>query len=251
MNDFPVNPLRPPPLENLMRARDIPTYRASLLVRPWVDPVIDHIGHDPRSEYVERFWLGILGPSTTWLLRYLVSRLDDAPDGFDLDLNECATSIGLGHRQGPNAPFPRTVTRCCLFGASRLSGATLEVRRKLPPLSLRQIARLPASLRAEHDRWLDASPPVSVVRMRERARSLALSLVELGEDREATERQLHRWKFHPALASEATEWALAHHATSEAPQPIDGRRVPAANTRPPSPGPVADNHVASGQVVSG
>ncbi len=44
---------------------------AILPVRPWPDGVIDALGHDPRSLYVERFWLGILGPSTTWLLRFL------------------------------------------------------------------------------------------------------------------------------------------------------------------------------------
>jgi hypothetical protein len=49
--------------------------------------------------------------------------------------------------------------------------------------------------------------------MRDRARQLALSLVELGEDGAGTERQLHRWRFHPALASEATAWALDRHAT--------------------------------------
>ena len=37
------------------------------------------------------------------------------------------------------------------------------------------------------------------------------SLVELGEDAEATERQLHRWRFHPALAHEATRWAVERH----------------------------------------
>jgi hypothetical protein len=37
----------------------------TLTVRPWPDGVIDALGHDPRSAYVEQFWLGILGPSTT------------------------------------------------------------------------------------------------------------------------------------------------------------------------------------------
>ncbi|MDQ6911186.1 MAG: hypothetical protein M3Z84_10475, partial [Actinomycetota bacterium] len=36
----------------------------TLAIRPWPDGVIDALGHDPRSQYVERFWLGILGPST-------------------------------------------------------------------------------------------------------------------------------------------------------------------------------------------
>jgi hypothetical protein len=30
----------------------------------WPDPVIDRLGYDPRSLYVETFWLGILGPTT-------------------------------------------------------------------------------------------------------------------------------------------------------------------------------------------
>ena len=28
----------------------------------WHDPLIDQLGHDPRSRYVEQFWLGVLGP---------------------------------------------------------------------------------------------------------------------------------------------------------------------------------------------
>ena len=35
-----------------------------LHIRPWPDDVIDKLGFDPRSPYVEDFWLGILGPSS-------------------------------------------------------------------------------------------------------------------------------------------------------------------------------------------
>lgn len=200
-----------------MHHRDLPTDSPTILVQPWVDPVIDQVGHDPRSVYVERFWLGILGPSATWLLRYLVSRLDDEPTGHRLDLHECASALGLGRRQGPNAAFPRTIVRCCQFGAARFAGRqddepVLEVRRKLPPLTRRQITRLPEALQADHQRFLDRSPAVAADdELRDKARQLALSLLELGEDAESTERQLHRWRFHPALASEATAWALDRH----------------------------------------
>ena len=34
----------------------------SLHISVWVDPLVDRLGHDPRSTYVEQFWLGILGP---------------------------------------------------------------------------------------------------------------------------------------------------------------------------------------------
>src|SRR5438552_2082764 len=50
-----------------------------------------------------------------------------------------------------------------------------------------------------------------VEQLRVRARRLALSLVELGEDAEATERQLTRWKFHPLLCREAAAWAWDRH----------------------------------------
>jgi hypothetical protein len=40
--------------------------------------------------------------------------------------------------------------------------------------------------------------------------------LEIGESLEAAERQLHRWKVHPAVAHEALRWATAQH--SEAPQ---------------------------------
>jgi len=80
---------------------------ATLTITPWADPVIDTLGHDPRSPYVEQFWLAILGPSTTWLLRRLAAGLEASPAGFELDLDETARSLGLGTRGGRNAPFMR------------------------------------------------------------------------------------------------------------------------------------------------
>jgi hypothetical protein len=82
-----------------------------LLVRPWTDEVIDSLGFDPRSPYVERFWLGVLGPSTTWLLRRVAAAFDESPDGFYLPLGETARALGLGDRGGRHSPFLRTVNR--------------------------------------------------------------------------------------------------------------------------------------------
>ena len=42
---------------------------SQLRIEAWDDPIIDRLGHDPRSTYVETYWLGILGPSACWLLR--------------------------------------------------------------------------------------------------------------------------------------------------------------------------------------
>ena len=46
---------------------------ATLTIQPWPDPVIDTVGHDPRSAYVETFWLPTLGPTALLLLRHLAS----------------------------------------------------------------------------------------------------------------------------------------------------------------------------------
>jgi hypothetical protein len=36
-----------------------------LRIVPWVDPVADPHGLHPCSRYVELYWLGVIGPSTT------------------------------------------------------------------------------------------------------------------------------------------------------------------------------------------
>jgi hypothetical protein len=194
-----------------------PTYPISTLaVEAWPDPVIDAVGHDVRSLYVERFWLGLLGPTATWLLRRLVRGLEDHPDGFDLDLALAATELGLGNRSGRHSPFFRSIERCGRFGTVHLVGErSLRVRRKLPPLTRSQLARLPEALQEAHAVWTDGpSTTLPVDQLRERARGLALSLLELGEDAEATERQLHTWRLHPAIAHEAVAWAVGRRTVT-------------------------------------
>ncbi len=190
----------------------------TLRVTPWADGVIDALGFDPRSPYVERFWLGILGPSTTWLLRRVAAGFDRDPDGFELDLAETARSLGLGDRGGRHSPFLRSVNRTIQFGMALSTGpGELAVRRRVPPLARRQVERLSPALQDAHRRWQEAQlaePPAEAARRR--SRQLALSLVGLGEDLEATERQLLRWRHHPAVARDAAVWAWHHHQEADA-----------------------------------
>ena len=184
-------------------------------VVPWVDPVIDALGFDPRSDYVELFWLGVVGPSTTWLMRRLVAGLDRAPEGFALDLAETAQAIGIGGNGGGaggrNSPFARTLVRACQFGLAQTNGTQLAVRRRLPPLNARQLERLPARLRTLHATWpLPArETPDAAAR---RARRLALTLSELGESIDAVQAQLGRWRFAPDVCRAAAIWADAERA---------------------------------------
>lgn len=129
---------------------------ARLEVRPWFDPGLALRGVDPRSDYVERYWTGIVGPSVVLLLRRLARGLAEHPGGFALSPGETARAIGLGGGMGHNAPMARTIERARLFGALRRPAPErLEVRTHLPVLSDRQLRRLPLAVRASHERWLD------------------------------------------------------------------------------------------------
>ena len=209
-----------PPTGTGVPVDDDPDLDRTVLVRPWDDPVIDEHGHDPRSAYVERFWLPILGPSTTWLLRRLADGLDQRPEGYQLDLADLAGELGLALRSTRTSPLLRAVDRSCTFGAARQLGTgTLAVRRHLAPLSRRQVQRLPDHLRAEHEAGDGTAPssPPSADEIRQRARTLALSLLQLGESERDTERQLHRWHVHPAMAHDALRWARERHPSSARP----------------------------------
>ncbi len=189
-----------------------------IAVQPWDDDHLERDGFDPRSPYVERFWLGIIGPSTAWLLRRVAAGFDAAPEGFEMSLSETARALGLGDPGGRNSAFFRTVSRTVQFELARVpEPGRLEVRRRLPALTRRQASRLSPALQEAHERWLAeqlGAPPAEAARRR--SRQLALSLLELGEDGEAVERQLLRWRYHPALARESMAWALERHFQARA-----------------------------------
>ena len=186
---------------------EIPT--PTIEVGVWTDPVVDTLGFDPRSDYVERCWLPVLGPSTVLFLRRVADALDRHPDGFTLDLLETAHALGVGMRGGKNAPMLRTIERSCRFGAVRHQGpGAIAVRRRLAPLTRSQAERLPPSLRTEHERWLAMPrPSAAFAELQERARATARTLIEQGTPVDEVERRLHSLRFHPALAHATTRWA--------------------------------------------
>ncbi len=188
----------------------------TLHIVPWTDPVIDTLGHDPRSWYVEQFWLPITGPTSTWLLRRMVAGFDTEPDGFDMKLDDTARGLGLGGREGRHSPFQRALSRCVTFHmARRLGPGALAVRRRIPPLTRRHLDRLPPTLQTMHAEWSESQSRTGALdEARDRARRLALKLLDIGADRHSVELQLVRWRVHPATAAAATEWALALPATS-------------------------------------
>ncbi|HUI03593.1 MAG TPA: hypothetical protein VLZ77_08620 [Acidimicrobiales bacterium] len=223
MSVVPVPPAASPPVtrqSGFERAAMRSLSEADVVrIVAWPDAVIDRLGYDPRSLYVETFWLAILGPTSTWLLRRLVAGLEEHPSGFDLDATETALALGLGDRAGRHAPFRRAMARCVKFEAARHEGlGMLAVHRRLPPLPQRYLVRLPAALQERHRHWLVPSRrSPTLEEARRHARRLALGLAASGEEHQVFEAQLVRWGVHPALAHEATQWVWAlHNRTDQA-----------------------------------
>ena len=144
-----------------------------MTIRPWVDPVVDRRGHDPRGVYVERYWLSVIGPTATWIVRRFADLFDQMPDGFEVDLAHTATTMGLSYERGPGSPFGRALNRCVMFGVARPAPGGYIVRRRLPNVAKRHLSRLPDDVRAEHDDWASRTVHVD-------AREIERRLCEIG-----------------------------------------------------------------------
>lgn len=186
---------------------------ATLLIRPWPDPIIDTLGHDPRSLYVETFWLPTLGPTALLLLRHLAGRFDERPEGVELTVATTSQALGLGHRDGNSSPILRTLTRLGQFDLACDDGrGTVAVRRNLPPVNRRHIGRLPSDLQIAHAEWAEAElDEAPLGQARRRARRVAFTLLEQGDDPDHIERVLHSTGFHPSLCHESAQWAYERH----------------------------------------
>ncbi len=142
----------------------------SVMILPWIDPLADPCGHDPRSTYTEMFWLGTLGPTVTWLIRFTAYLLDGYPQGITVHPDEICLRIGIGCGTGPNSALMKAVRRCIRFELARLplpvephrysgehasnSTLTLEVRKRLPLLPVKYLDRLPEQMRKFHERYV-------------------------------------------------------------------------------------------------
>jgi hypothetical protein len=179
-----------------------PPLAGSITVRPWVDPVVDDDGFDPRSRYVEVFWLGVLGPTATWLLRRLVAGLERSPDGYELDLQITAQAMGLSYTHGRSSPFSKALQRCVMFGLAHPIDGGLAVRRRVPPISFRHLRRMPESVQAAHATWLQTSIDVDDLT---RAHRLATTMLDVGDDPSVIEHHLIALGVGDAVAAEVAD----------------------------------------------
>ena len=126
----------------------------NLRVVPWRDATVESLGFGARSDYVEWFWLPVLGPSATWLLRRIDFGFDYFPDGYLLDTQATARALGVAARENAGAIFGRAVSRLQMFGIAQSVRGSLATRRMLPPVSQRHLDRMPPHLREAHAGWL-------------------------------------------------------------------------------------------------
>lgn len=175
---------------------------------PWIDPTVDSRGHDPRSLYVEQFWLGVIGPTATWLLRRLVARFDQHPDGYEIEVEPLAQALGLSAGKGRRSSFARALHRCIRFDIARPLATGIvgwEVRRKLPDVAARHLRRLPNELQHLHRQWHRTARHPSALA---RAHRLADAMVTSGDDPHLVETQLVNLGVSPQAASAVCEKLL-------------------------------------------
>jgi len=198
-------PASPRPIGSPKHRRDLQVVR----VVAWGPPEDTLMtGVDPRSMYVERFWLPLLGAQATWLARRLADRLDSEPDGFDLEVDEAVRTLGLWGPGGSRSSFRRAVLRCVRHGFLRhRQPGTLAVRLRAPTVPPRELVRLPLPLQADHRRWEADQSAAGIDEARRRARRVALDLLSVEDELGLLERRLLGFGVHPALASESAGWA--------------------------------------------
>ena len=182
----------------------LPVSEPTVMVVPWHDPVVEAVGYDVHSTYVELFWLNVLGPTATWLLRRMARGLDRYPLGYELDLADTAGALGLGYVHGATNPFLRALHRCVLFGVAQPFAGGLAVRRRLPPVAGRHLVRMPPSLRETHADWVGPQRVDVAAAQAERARIFVAAMAALGDEPEVVERQLLALGFAPPLVAELT-----------------------------------------------
>ena len=121
------------------------------------DAQVRRIGFALSDPYVEQCWSAVIGPSSTLLLRRLPT-LWIARVPAEIDAGGLSRSLGLGAGAGARSRLAATLERLVNFGLARPApdGDGLDVYRQVPPLTQRQLARLPEWTRDAEERLLGA-----------------------------------------------------------------------------------------------
>ena len=167
-----------------------------LTVTRRADP-LDPIGHDPRSLYAERFWLGRLGPSSLWLLRLFAHHFDTT-DTFTIDTTELAQRVGLATSA---ARVRKTLDRLEHFNLLTTTAPShVVVCGTVPWLPVADVHRLPDTMRVEHQHAVDAfnTTHPELAELRDVAAHVA-AMRRRGTDPTVIAQLLATWQISPAI----------------------------------------------------
>ncbi len=194
--------------------------------RSMFDPRHDYRYHDPRSVYVERFWMSVLGPSAILFLRLIIRELaatttDD--QSVVLEVSEISRRLGLGYKGGKNSALMRTIERCCTFGmANRIDTGVLDVRTAIPPMPDHLHNRLTKALREEIVMWSRTHDCHEIDDGQ--ARSLARDILDMGHGLHESAERLMMLNVGLETSQKSVAWSWA-----------DSVSHPAAKSKPKAP----------------
>lgn len=175
---------------------------SSIWVEPWADGLGAEMRHDPRSDYAERYWLGLIGPTSLMCLRLTATELDRNPDGFEMDTAATAVQLGVSPKAGAKG-LDRALRRLQQYqmASAGTGGVVWAVRREMPDVPSHMLARLPAHLRRTHRS--DAEAADRAAWTWDRAAAVAATLGGAGEHAEMVAGQLRRLGVPAVMAGEA------------------------------------------------
>jgi hypothetical protein len=129
-----------------------------LTFEPWADPAIDTFDCHPESPYSRLGWLPIIGPSSWLVWGTLAAQLRRDPQ-VSWPLTTLAEAHGLQRGNGRHGMMRRTLARLCQFHLLADAGDDRYlVRLSTPPLSRRQLERLPAYVAELHQSTFARNP---------------------------------------------------------------------------------------------
>ena len=133
-----------------------PNSRLVIHAQPHPSLEVRRAGFSLDHRYVEQCWAPLIGPSSTLLLRRLPWLWREGTS-VSVDVGDLGRSLGLGSAVGRNTKISRTLQRVVHFGFGEpCAPGELDVYTEVPPLSERQLARVPMWTRVLHEQLLSA-----------------------------------------------------------------------------------------------
>jgi hypothetical protein len=129
-----------------------------LTFEPWADPTVDHTDCHPEGTYSRLAWLPIIGPSSWLMWGTLAAQLRREPQ-VTWELTALAEAHGLQRGAGQHGMVRRTLTRLAQFRLlAPIDEAHHLVRLTAPPVSRRQLERLPQFVAELHQQTFAQDP---------------------------------------------------------------------------------------------